>query len=148
VDHIQNSPTPIHIHKVKAHVGITGNERADTIAKQAASGQNTDDALTNVPPSNNRRDQHWIAYKPDPTEEIPEPDWKPIPSLDKHLQGVMQRNHRLGNANTNTCYYSMWQRELKNMMPGESNLFMTSKDITMPERRTALQYRSGQLYNN
>jgi hypothetical protein len=148
VDIITESPTTIHIHKVKAHIGITGNEKADAIAKRVASHPRNKEDRTDIPPSNNRRTQHWIAYKPTPTEEIPDPDWKPIPSLGDHLQGHMQRTHKLGNSNLNTCYYSMWQKELPNMMPRESNLFMTSQDITMPERRITLQYRTGQLYNN
>jgi ribonuclease HI len=148
VDLIQQSPEPIHLHKVKAHAGIVGNEKADAIAKAVAEGMLTEDLYTEVPQSNDRTGIHWPTYRPAPTQENPKPKRELIPSLDGHLKNVLHPQHRLGNANTETCYYSMWRAQGKNVMPKESNIFMTSKDITTKERRTALQYRSGQLYNN
>jgi ribonuclease HI len=52
VELITNNPNPVELYKVKAHIGIKGNEKADDIAKQVAQGKLQDDIITDVPASN------------------------------------------------------------------------------------------------
>ena len=148
VEVIKNSPTPITLYKVRAHTGIHGNEMADQIAKNVAIGITQEDLITDVPASNERHNQIWIYQTQKPTPKDPNPPPRPLPTLDGHLRSIFHQQDRLGMADTRTCYYASWQTAATQMIPEESNKFMTHPDIKPSERRTAIQYRCGQLYNN
>jgi len=148
VELIKQRATTTTLYKVKAHAGITGNEKADAMAKQVAKGANLDDIIHDVPESNIRTEKHWVTHKAAPTQTNPNPQAKTLPSLDQHLRNAIHQQHKLGMADQSTCYYAHWQNTLPHMMAAESNAFMTRQEVNAKERRTALQYRSGQLYNN
>jgi len=59
---IQQQGRIIHIYKVKSHIGIIGNERADTFATSVASASAalTPYDITVTDPSNNRNHEHWV----------------------------------------------------------------------------------------
>ncbi len=130
VEQIKNSTNPITLYKVKARTGIQGNERADEIAKQVALGAISEGLITNVPESNHRAGKHWASYTPTPTETNPTPRRRQLPTMDGHLRNILHPQHKLGQADTTTCYYAHWQKAAPQMMPEESNAFMTHKDIT------------------
>ena len=148
VDLITQCPSPVTLYKVKAHMGIEGNEKADAMAKRVARGCELEGLVSDVPHSNDRGDQFWISHTPAPTLTEPHPVPQPLPTLDGHLHHIMHEQHRLGMADVTTSYYSHWGTAASGMMPVESNSFMTQPDITAAERRTTLQYRCGQLFSN
>ena len=92
--------------------------------------------------------QHWAKYTPVPTPQTPNPRAQMLPTLDSHLKQVIHPQYKLGMADTTTCYYTHWQKTLPHMMTAASNAFMARTDVTTREKRTAIQYRCGQLYNN
>lgn len=148
VEQIKHSPGTVSLYKVKAHTGIEGNEKADAMAKKVARGEISEGLITNVPESNRRSGTHWASYTPTPTETEPNPKPRILPTLDKHLRNAIHPQHKLGQADATTSYYANWQKTAPQMLPDESNAFMTHKDITQIQKRTAIQYRCGQLYNN
>jgi len=147
-EQIKQSPDTVHLYKVKAHTGIEGNEKADEMAKKVAQGLVSEGIVKDVPESNSRTGKHWASHRIPPTASNPNPTPRPLPTLDGHLRKIMHTQHKLGQANTQTCYYAHWQKTAPLMMPTESNKFMTQSDITYIQKRTAIQYRCGQLYNN
>jgi ribonuclease HI len=148
VELITQRETTTTLYKVKAHTGITGNETADAMAKQVANGANPEGTLHDVPESNLRREKYWVKHKAIPTPDNPNPQAKTLPTLDQHLRNAVHQQHKLGMADQSTIYYSSWKNTMPHMLAAESNAFMTKQTVTTKERRTALQYRCGQLYNN
>jgi ribonuclease HI len=145
---IKDSPTTITLYKVKAHTGIDGNEKADQMAKKVAHGNIKDAIITDVPESNRRDEQHWASFTPPPTAQEPNPKTRQLHTMDSHLREVIHPQHKLGMADPTTCYYASWQATAPHMMPTETNAFMAAKQVTGKEKRNAIQYRCGQLYNN
>ena len=55
IELILESPAPVHIWKVKSHIGIVGNEIADEIAKTVARGEvDMEDLIEYTEPNNIR----------------------------------------------------------------------------------------------
>eukprot|EP00983_Pelagomonas_calceolata_P066576 1149103-Pelagomonas_calceolata.AAC.2 len=111
----------LHHQHVKSHAGIAGNECADAIAKhQAIQGDDTpaDIAFPCVNLEDNPfHDTTWLDFekatrshastseRPNP----PTPKLKNFSNLHDALRTHMHSKHRLGNANTETGYYSYYQ---------------------------------------
>ena len=70
VNSILNSPNPIHLIKVKSHIGIVGNEEANDLAQQVALGDLPEEScLTCTIPSHNRTNIYWpheVVFTPGP----------------------------------------------------------------------------------
>ena len=60
----------------------------------------------------------------------------------------MHKHCRLGQANTASEYYQHWEAILPMSHGPLSNTFMHDNAVTFAERRTALKYRMGCLWNN
>ena len=109
---IEASPNTIYFYKVKAHAGIAGNEFADAIAKHSAQHDSGHDC-TLQPVSEDGNPFHhiyWLSEKV--TVQGPQGEEKQLrvlPDLKDQLKQVMQKQHRLGSAKTDTgYYYSYW----------------------------------------
>ncbi len=84
---IRNSPTPVHLLKVRSHAGIYGKERADAVAKHQVSQVDTNVADTGMPCAGiNGNSFHgitWRAYERDiPSDATSSrPSNLPVPKL-------------------------------------------------------------------
>ena len=114
-DCIANSPTPIHLVKVKSHTGIVGNEEANDLAQlQVALGDLPEEScLTCTIPSHNRNNIYWpheVILHLGPLALRPQahPRKRPIAYLSTGLQQVSCKKLRLGAAKRTTFYFEQW----------------------------------------
>ena len=146
------------LHKVKGHASIIGNEKADAIAKAAATGDTSDyeECEKYESPSNNRLTQYW----PHKTQ------WNncwlrtngqrtlidrfkrvnPLTDLHDSVRHYCHQKSRFGMANRATCYFEAFKRIEERLDLPASNEYMTSGKIKYAERKTALRYRYGTMW--
>jgi hypothetical protein len=143
---------------VKAHAGIAGNECADAIAKHQANQANNCVADIEIPgagPGGNPFTHiFWLAKEEKrvhaagtSTGPPPAPRLTYLPNLQDALKSHMHDKHKLGYANARTGYYSYYQNLLPQVDKKISNAFRSMPNISVPMKRTILQYRTGTLYN-
>jgi hypothetical protein len=113
---ICQSPSLIHLFKVKSHAGIIGNEHADALAKQSATTY-SDIADTSIktagPEGNPFYNIHWLAKEDIENQtqshnhthttymaHSPPPKLSYLPNHRNALQAHMHFLHKLGNAKT------------------------------------------------
>jgi len=151
---IQQNGRTIHIYKVKSHIGIIGNERADSYATSVASASAalTPYDLTVTDCSNNRNQEQWIYALPRAlpmpsinSQTLPTHAAKPLPDINKSLKSRCHHLHRLGLANKTTTYFSAAASISPLTLP-VSHSFMTSTIVSGREVTNALKLRSGNLY--
>jgi hypothetical protein len=106
---IEESVTPTHFFKEKAHTGVIGNECADIIAKHAALHNHGHDFI--VPPptldGNPFSHMYWVAAEDAATTACPTTSTKlaPLEIIIDELKQRMTAQHRPGDANTDSGYY-------------------------------------------
>ena len=108
VNLIQSSPSTVTFYKVKSHSGIIGNEGADHLAHKAAVNQISDISLP--PATDPFYDLFWLSV-PNKVGSYAEKLQVWTKLLDK-LKHHMHAHHYLGEANTDTLLYKLWQRLL------------------------------------
>jgi hypothetical protein len=132
----------VHLLKVKAHSGVIGNECADVIAKQAActaAGCDINIQYAEDPFA----DRVWVRSKPHNPDEPIQTFPNAGPALKQHIVYIS----RMGAANIQSIYYQLWQKVAEAATPGSLSQVMTDSRITAGQRKLALQYRNGNLYN-
>ena len=145
---IASRSLPTHIIKVKSHIGIIGNEIADTIATDVAKGHTTPQMEVDEP-SNNRKDEYWIhLVKGNAQYHSSKHPPNPLPDLNKHLKQQCHQRHRLGTANQNTIYFSAVTQMNPKLNAQASRKFMTMQSVSERERTNAIKLLSGNLYTN
>jgi len=105
---INESDTPINFYKVKAHIGVIGNEFADATAKHAAlHNYGHDKAFPPPSPDGNPFAQlYWLAEENNETTHTTSKiNLAPLQNIKNKLKAHMSKHHRLGDANTNSGYY-------------------------------------------
>jgi len=105
VNLIQSSPSTITFYKVKSHSGIIGNEGADHLAHKAVFNQNSDVSLP--PATDPFYNVFWLSM-PDKDGSLAE-ELRVLTNLQDKLQHHMHAHHYLGEANTDTLLYKLWQ---------------------------------------
>jgi ribonuclease HI len=146
IDIIRHSPHHIHLRKVKAHIGIPGNELADEAARQATRLQQYTDSMPTCdvdpdPPSHN---QFW----PIPSASHAEPRapaMRHIGDLGKDLKTFMHEKHKVGYSNTSSVYYQAWANTVVAAHGRQSNALMLSGKVDPLDRVITQQYRYGGL---
>ena len=142
---VRRNGRPVQLIKVKAHTGIVGNEIADEIAKQA-SGMISEGAsiptcaASGCTPYYN---MHWptqVTAVAQGEQRIWQPD-----NLGASLKAKLRTQHRLGYANTDGIYYSLWAKTVDIADGPLSNAFITDKGSAGLPRTLTLQARYGQL---
>ncbi len=125
---IRNTATvSIKFLKVKAHNGIIGNERADQIAKHVAKQPEVADTGIKMAghEGNPFHNIIWLATSTDDPNTHPiiddvsqsqpyQPHMRYLPNKRDALQAHMHKVHKLGNAQSDTSYYTYYQNLIKN----------------------------------
>ena len=146
------------LHKVKGHASIIGNEKADAIAKAAATGDTSDyeECEKYESPSNNRLTQYW-PHKTQWNNRWSRTDGQrtlidrfkrvnPLTDLHDSVRYYCHQKSRFGMANRATCYFEAFKRIEERLDLPASNEYMTSGKIKYAERKTALRYRYGTMW--
>jgi ribonuclease HI len=150
--------TPLDIYKVASHIGVIGNEMADTGARLAASGKYdltiTDGAdpyrevyypRAQIPVPTQTQAQAAAEGEAQPPEEQPKTRETTPANLGKALKRLSHAVHRLGKANLDTIYGQAWARVVSKTDGQTSNLFVNNTSITSREKKLTRQYRYGGL---
>jgi hypothetical protein len=106
VNLIQSSPSTITFYKVKSHSGIIGNEVADHLAHKTVVNQNYDVSLP--PATDPFYNVFWLSV-PNKDESLAE-ELQVLTNLQDKLTHHMKAHHYLGEANTDTLLYKLWQK--------------------------------------
>jgi hypothetical protein len=101
---IQSSPSPVTFYK--SHSGIIGNEGADHLAHKAAVNQISDISLP--PATDPFYDLFWLRV-PNKVGSHAE-ELRVLTNLQHKLKDHMHAHHNLGEANTDTLLYKLWQK--------------------------------------
>ncbi len=139
---------PIHIYKVKSHIGIVGNEIADELATSVAKGTETPN-IHIQDDSNPHESQYWPYHTQDTPDHADAPTRpQPLTDLDASLRKLCHNMYHMGTANTATTYYAAAQKAAALIDMPASNKFLTSRTVTPYETTNVLKLRCGNLYNN
>eukprot|EP00882_Tetradesmus_deserticola_P009609 GHRQ01010144.1.p1 GENE.GHRQ01010144.1~~GHRQ01010144.1.p1 ORF type:complete len:419 (-),score=-3.27 GHRQ01010144.1:138-1394(-) len=155
----------VHLWKVKSHIGVVGNEMADTTAVAVAKGHELDEDIEQANmagPSNNRGDMYWLytAEELQPTGDDAAIGMAgetanhapkvclallPEPNLKEALKSRLHKHCKLGQSNTDTIYHASWETMKDKIDHHYSHRFMTSSTVSSSLRKLVLQYRYGLL---
>ncbi len=129
---INESDTPINLYKVKAHIGVIGNEFANAIVKHAAL-HNYGHGEAFLPPSPDGypfAHTYWLAEeKNETTHTTTKISLAPLQNIKDKLKAHMSKHHRLGDANTNSGYYNYWKRLLTFVNLTTSISFLKTQEL-------------------
>jgi ribonuclease HI len=153
-NNVRNMDRPVHIWKVKSHIGIFGNEVADQLAVCTSKGQpyrasqgDSHETHEMTTASNQRESMAWpyLQKEAPATVSTSAQGHTPLPNMGETLKSrVIQRKH-LGSSNTESVYYKAWKEVGAQLSHKHSHRFMTSTKVTDKSRKLALQYRYGLL---
>jgi len=104
VSMINDLDTPINFYKVKAHIGVIGNEFSDATAKHAAlHNYGHDEAFPPPSPDVNPFTQIYFAEENNETNHTTTRiSLASLQNIKDKLKAHMSKHHRLGDANTNS----------------------------------------------
>jgi ribonuclease HI len=143
---LRDAPGKVHVHKVKAHIGIIGNELADLAAKAVATGHTIAEEIF-ATPSHNRSATHWphkvhvhTNDKGQTTKTI-----TPLRDLGDTLKQQAHTHGKYGQAKTDGVYVDAWKRADASIHHDMSHIFMTTRKVRFRARKKVLQYRWGLL---
>jgi ribonuclease HI len=146
---IRDAPGTVHIWKVKSHIGIVGNEKADAAAVSVAKGESAA-TYTYATPSHDRRHIHWphktsTHHSKDGTAT---PAAAPLADMNASLKTIAHNNSKYGGAATDGIYSTAWRGVASQVNHKLSHLFLTHKDIGLKISKPVMQYRWGRLPTN
>jgi hypothetical protein len=161
VNLIQSSPSPVTFYKVKSHSGIIGNEGADHLAHKAAVNQISDISLP--PATDPFYDLFWLSV-PNKVGSHAE-ELRILTNLQDIFKHHMHTHHYLGEANTDTLLYKLWQTlhdtperaaqpnshtQQPNAKPLAqlSNTFWSMPNVTFKEQEQVLKYRTDTIHTD
>ena len=135
--------------KVKSHIGINGNEMADTLANEAAEAISTacdyDLSREFTEPF---QDKFWpkqVTQEPTTTGNVTQTRY--VKDLDNSLNEAVHDKHKLGMSNQTSIYYRAWAGLQPYRVKKCSDAFWNMSTVTSSMKRNVLNYRYGQLYN-
>ena len=126
------------LHKVKAHTSIIGNEKADEIAKAAATGETpyAECELYDTP-SNDRSTQYWPYvtkwqnfWERENGQRRLIDRVKQLTDLQDSARKHCHQTSRFGMPNRTTCYFEAFKKIEDTLDLAASNQFMTSGKVT------------------
>jgi ribonuclease HI len=143
---LQDTLGKVHVHKVKAHIGIIGNELADLAAKAVSTGQTIAEEIF-ATPSHNRSETHWphkVHIHTNDKGQVTKTN-TPMRDLGNALKQQAHAHDKYGQAKTDGVYVEAWKRADASIHHDMSHLFMTSSKVRFRARKKVLQYRWGLL---
>ncbi len=144
---INKSDNPINFYRVKAHIGVIGNEFADAIAKHAALHKYGHDETFPPRSLDGKPFAHvyWLAEENNETTHLRESyntttkiNLAPLLNVKDKLKAHMRKHHRLGDANTNSGNYNCWKRLLTSVNLTTSNSFWSNTRINVSQKRNVM----------
>jgi hypothetical protein len=148
---------------VKSHSGIIGNEGADHLAHKAAVNEISDVSLQ--PATDLFYDLFWLSVPKTVGSHAEE--LRVLTNLQKKLKHHMHAHHYLGEANTDTLLYKLWQKlhdtpqraaqpdsctrqaTAKPLAHAQiSNKFWSMPNVTFKEQEQVLKYRTGTIHTD
>ncbi len=146
---INESDTPINLYKVKAQIGVIGDEFADAIAKHAALHYyGHDEAFPPPSPDGNPfAHLYWLAEQNnETTHTTTKISLAPLQNIKDKLKAHMRKHHRLGDANTNSDYFKYWKRLLISVNLTTSNCFWSNTRLNISQKRNVMKFRTDTFY--
>jgi ribonuclease HI len=142
-------------YKVKAHIGISGNEKADKAAVQVAKGATPDvTPILDVPHAGGKltytiAEARRLSERKRPRAGVDShaTSYHVIPDQDKTLKAKMHHHLRLGHSNIDTLYFKLWGAVATRALRSVSNHMWEAQTLPFRAIRHILQYRSGLLRN-
>jgi hypothetical protein len=152
---VRRNDRPIKLLKVKAHMGIVGNELADEAANEAVNKirAGADIPMCDAPAYTPHHNMYWPTVPIIPTRSMPHqhpttiinrPRYQPA-SLGQPLKQILHQHHRLGYSNQDGLYFTKWQETIPIANGPASNTFLRDKTVAGLPRTLTLHARCGQL---
>jgi ribonuclease HI len=143
-------PGEVHFHKVKAHAGIPGNERANDTAQDTASGLKPMCSDYQVPASNARENMFWPCIDVSETlaDGTREERYQYVDSIEGNLKSHLRDKLELGWANKDSVYFSSFQRQLHRIKGSYLTYLARTSLLSTAEKRCRWKYLTGTLYTN
>ncbi len=144
---IDELDTPINFYRVKAHIGVVGNESAGAIAKHAdLHNYGHDKAFPPPSPDGNPFSHvYWPAEENYETTHPTRISLAPLQNIKDKVKAHMSKHHRLLDANANSGYYNYLQR-LLNTVNLTTNSFWNNARLKVSQKRNVMKFRTGTLY--
>ena len=134
------------IGKVKAHIGIHGNEQADKGAVRASRLETGHDITVDIG-RHPYVDHYWPTYNETiDTDTGPQVKLQQVSDLKAGLKSKLHPICRLGYTKE-TSHTRYWRDICKEALGNISNTFWTSAKTPFSALRNVLQYRAGVLYS-
>ena len=141
-------------HKVKSHIGIEGNERADKGAREAAKHPDNVDVVErseNSPFAN----RAWVALSqttsPTALPSHPRPptsDPYYVSNLTEDIKRKITPSHSGGQYSKSGCYANLWHATVDTLHPNSVSRLWSDNQISWYQATLAFKARWGQLYTN
>ena len=148
---ITNNRRPVHFYKVTSHIGIVGNEIADSIAAQVA---NTPCHIVPpyfcnhfIPHSNERYKLFWPYIQDSSISDLETSHLAPFPDIQDALTTFLDDKYNLGFSDTTTTYFRIWNTLNQIIDTTSSHYFLcNTHKSNWRTIRLVLRYRTGTLW--
>jgi len=140
----------VHFYKVKAHVGIPGNERADNTAQDTALGRKASCPQYTIPASNEREDMFWPYIDESETwaDGSVHEKYRYTDSLEGALKAHIRGELEQGWANQDSVYFSSLQKQMPRIRGHLLTYLAQTSLLSTAEKRCRWKYLTGTLYTN
>ena len=136
------------IYKVRSHTGIEGNDKADTLAKEAATLPATtlDHHITVGEQA--RPNMFWptLPDQEDATHPDP-PRRRQASNLTSDIKRRLPKACHTGAAKTDGVYATLWQQTNPTLHKASSNHYWTSTQVTWHQKQTLHKFRWGTAWH-
>ena len=131
-----------HMHKVRSHVGIMGNEKADEAAKLAAQDPTSDRLVKEWTQKNPYKSRAWVKAQGGQ-------DGNPryVTSLTKGIKDAVKGKASAGQFAKAGIYASAWEDALPTLDKGVSCHMFADAAVTWKQVTLTMKARWGQLWN-
>ena len=136
-------------HKVKSHIGIHGNEKADKKANEAAmdpQSANITEESNSAPYEGKVWVKHAPPQNPKDTDEPIAPRY--LSNLSEDIKRKVTPHHSGGQFTSTGLFAQLWHNSVDSLLPSSISSIWSDPKITWYQATLALKARWGQLYTN